>query len=261
VSAPAAGATTGQAVATWQRLEWDSGFFGFGIGRLAAMPRDAAELADTMAQARSAGIRLLYAACPQAAKASRALLEREGAVFVDAKRTYAASPIPAFGAPTVCIQAVASPLHPVARRQLRALAWQAAEYSRFRIDARMPPGAWRLLYSAWIANSLDGRIADRVLVVRAGPDAANLGSCIGMVTLAHRGTQASIGLLAVHAGHRGRGLGRALVMAAATDARQAGCIRLSVVTHGSNAAACRTYESCGLALADEQLIFHLWTQP
>ena len=240
---------------TWQPLDWDSRFFGFGVGRLVAAPVSAADVNETCRRADGATVRLLYAACHPANEAARTALAQAGGVLVDMKRTYTID-FPAAGQDTTAAEPVSRlPAQPSAcqRRQLRALAWQAAEYSRFKRDQRMPAGAWRRMYSLWIANSLNGQIADRVMSADHGDVVA------GMVTVALRGPCASIGLLAVQHRQRGRGLGRRLVHAAFDQARDAGLRRLSVVTQGDNPSACRTYEACGMALAEEQCIFHLWT--
>ena len=41
----------------WQALPWDTDFLGFGVGRLDAHYRRAADLADQVAGARAAGLR------------------------------------------------------------------------------------------------------------------------------------------------------------------------------------------------------------
>lgn len=237
----------------WQPLDWDTRFFGFGVARLLATPGSRAELEHAVRSAREAGLRLLYATCDTGNAHGQELLAGTGALLVDLKRTYAAR-IPAEPLPSP-VQALTLPIWPPAlqRRQLRALAWQAAEHSRFRIDPRMPSGAWRRMYSAWIANSLNGNIADRVLAFGSGD------SLSAMVTVALRSPHASIGLLAVQHEQRGRGLGRQLVHAAFDTAHQAGLDAIRVVTQGGNRAACRTYEACGMYVTDEQCIFHLWT--
>jgi dTDP-4-amino-4,6-dideoxy-D-galactose acyltransferase len=241
--------------ATWLKLEWDSHFFGFGVGRINAVPGTPELLIDNQRRAREAGFRLLYAECEPANVAARSALTNAGAFLADMKRTYAAAVPEAASDGAQTEPVVALPALPPAceRRQLRALAWQAAAHSRFKVDPRMPPGSWRRMYSTWIANSLDGSMADRVLATRSG-DVIN-----AMATVALRGTRASIGLLAVQQGKRGQGLGRRLVHAAFDAAREAGLRELAVVTQGRNAAACRTYEACGMVVADEQCIFHLWT--
>lgn len=239
----------------WQLLEWDSGFFGFGVGRLVIVPGSDAEAMQVRQRAASCAVRLLYAACDSTDTTARAVLTQAGGALVDLKRTYS-STVAAAVAGRVDEEPVdVLPAQPDVsqRRQLRTLAWQSAEFSRFKLDPRMPAGAWRSMYSAWIANSLNGRIADRILVTRSDS------TLTGMVTVALRGTCASIGLLAVRQGQRGRGLGRRLVYAALDAANAADLPALSVVTQGGNAAACSTYEACGMTLADEQCIFHLWT--
>lgn len=238
----------------WQMLEWDSRFFGFGVGRLHDAPRTEVHAQAIREQARAQGVRLLYAVCDPRDAMACAALANVGGFLADLKRTYTA-PVLAAAEPPVGVPLTVLPAQPAAceRRQLRSLAWQAAVHSRFRVDPRMPHGAWRRMYSAWIARSLDGTLADRVIAARDGD------TLTAMVTVSLRGPNASIGLLAVADRWRGRGLGRRLVQFAFDAARESGLPGLTVVTQGGNGAACRTYEGCGMAVSEEQCIIHLWT--
>jgi GNAT superfamily N-acetyltransferase len=51
--------------------------------------------------------------------------------------------------------------------------------------------------------------------------------------------------LAVLPGHRGRGIGRALLAAVETHARQRGCVKLTLEAHEKNHRARRVYERAG----------------
>ena len=238
-----------------QRLDWDSEFFGFGVGRLSGSLESAAALSRTLRDATEYGIVLVYGQCAHVDLVSHQLCLESGGRFVDAKRRYT---LPLADVhPVGEVGAQPADAGPYSRRQLRTLAWQSAEFSRYRIDPDMPPGAWRRLYSSWIANSLNGKLADAVLVEREASSEG--GRIAAMVTVSHRGTQGAIGLFAVDARWRRRGIGRRLLEAAAAQCRTTGCTELAVVTQGDNDAACRAYESAGYALVDEQHIFHFWS--
>jgi len=100
-----------------------------------------------------------------------------------------------------------------------------------------------------------GKIADAVLVERRGEQ------IVGLVTLAHRSVRGQIGLLAVDQSARGSGVGRRLLEAARVSCHAAGCDWLDVVTQGVNLAACGLYEAAGYSLAEQQDIFHFWSEP
>ena len=78
------------------------------------------------------------------------------------------------------------------------------------------------------------------------------------MTLHEEGGTASIGLLAVGATMRGRGVGQQLVGAARQQAAAWGCARLQVVTQRANAPACGLYAKCGFEAVREQHVYHLW---
>lgn len=237
-----------------QRLPWDSDFFGFGVVRLIGSPESTESLGAALSSACRSGIRLAYGQCAHGDLASGRMLLASGGLLVDAKRTYSRAltgPAPAASAGVATV----SDESPIDLRHLRQLAWQAAEFSRYRLDPRMPAGAWRRMYSIWIRNSLNRSLADSVLVERAE------GRLVGVVTVKHRDEQASIGLLAVDRDFRGRGIAGRLLRAARERALGAGCATLAVVTQGDNVDACALYERAGYTLTDEQDIFHFWIDP
>lgn len=239
---------------TFAPLDWDSEFLGFRVGRVDGALAAAAALREAVAAAPLARWRLLYAECAAADEAASASCQAAGGRLVAIKHTYARALPSAATLSVVSTGTAVTGPDACTRRQLRALAWQAARHSRYRVDPRMPAGAWRRLYSRWIANSLNGQLADAVLVERAGDHLA------GMASVVHRGAAGRIGLIAVAESHRDRGVGRRLIEAAAARCTAAGCARLDVVTQAANAVACRAYESAGFGLADERNVFHFWIE-
>lgn len=241
---------------TVQRLGWDSDFFGFGVGRLVGSIESGPALANALAHAADRDIQLTYGQCPHDDVQLHRLCIAAGGRFVDAKRTYALALAKSASVSAVSAEiSAAAGDDPVQRRQLRSLAWQSAEFSRFRVDPAMPANSWRRLYTAWIANSLSGKFADAVLTYRVDRRS------VGMVTVRHGEANGEIGLLAVAPNWRGRGLARCLLDAARQRCVAAGCEALTVVTQGDNLSACRAYEGANYKLVDEQDIFHFWKQP
>jgi dTDP-4-amino-4,6-dideoxy-D-galactose acyltransferase len=136
--------------------------------------------------------------------------------------------------------------------ELLQLARDAGNYSRFRLDSRIPVAVFERLYDAWIANSLSGQIAEKVLVTR---DALSL---TGLVTVGGKNGRADIGLLAVHLRARGHGLGKALVLAALEWGAEQQFREAQVVTQQANTGACRLYASCGYAIEQVEHVLHFW---
>lgn len=233
-----------------QPLAWDSRFFGFPVARAVVPPGGAAAVAALAAQARTRQIRLVYliidptdAAAAQAARAAGARLADQKVTF---GQSVGAATGPVVSASEVAPTSVFSP-------ELEALAWQSGEYSRFRRDPQFAPGRFERLYSDWLRASLRGELA-RVVLAWQRPG----GPPTGLLTLQVQEAQASIGLLAVQAGQRGQGQGRALVAAAVPLAQAWGCEHLRVVTQLDNGPACRFYASVGFAIEQQEHVYHLW---
>lgn len=73
-----------------------------------------------------------------------------------------------------------------------------------------------------------------------------------------KGTEMFLYELSVAPEHRGRGIGRSLVAALETLARERGCYGMWVATESENAAAIATYRSAG-ASEPEPVVTFVWT--
>ncbi len=234
---------------TVQKLDWDSNFFGFGVGRLSDSFKSIAVLNDALQTAAKKNIRLVYGACHHRDDISHRNALTVGGRFVDAKHAYELDltkiqPIP------INIEVAADDAR--SHQQLYDLAWQAAEFSRFRIDPEMPEGCWQRMYFLWMQNSITGKLADTIIVVHGN------NRIVGMITVSHQKKVGQIGLFAVDHKSRGMGIGRRLLNAAIYKCHIAGCEKLEVITQRNNLAACHSYESLGFELIEEKDFFHFW---
>ena len=243
-----------------QPLAWDTKFLGFPVARLAARHLLAAELLALVEQQRAAGTRLLYLLADPADAETAAAVRRAGARLLDRRVTFGQEIGPPLAASTD--QPAAASARSAAVRVaaatvftpgLEALAWQSGEFSRFRLDERFAPHVFHDLYSQWLRASLAGELA-RVVFAAGRPN----GEEAGLLTLGEEAGTASIGLLAVAAAVRGRGVGRQLVAAARQQAQAWGCTRLTVVTQRDNGPACGFYAACGFVPVREEHVYHLW---
>jgi GNAT superfamily N-acetyltransferase len=88
-----------------------------------------------------------------------------------------------------------------------------------------------------------------VLLAYLGGEAVGIATCfLGFTTFAAR-PLLNIHDLAVVPAHRGRGIGRALLEAAAQSARRRGCVKLTLEVQERNDRARRVYEAAGFAQA------------
>jgi dTDP-4-amino-4,6-dideoxy-D-galactose acyltransferase len=137
--------------------------------------------------------------------------------------------------------------------ELEELAIQVGNtHSRFKVDPRIPEHVFLTMYKTWIRNSVNGQIADTVLVAR------HAGRIAGMVTLGVKDGRGDIGLFAVHSGMRGKNLGTSLALAAQDWFYRKGLRSAQVVTQQKNTAACRLYEKCGYRVEKVEFFYHFW---
>ncbi|MGN6333516.1 MAG: GNAT family N-acetyltransferase [Motilibacteraceae bacterium] len=110
-------------------------------------------------------------------------------------------------------------------------------------------------------RAADRRAGRATVLVAAGEDSATQDSVLGAVTYAEHGSEyaelagpgeAEIRMLAVDPAARGRGAGRALVVACVDRARAAGCTALVLSTQPSMTTAHRIYESLGFTRTPER---------
>lgn len=141
------------------------------------------------------------------------------------------------------------------RANLIALAFQAGNYSRFRIDTRFPAGAFEKLYREWLTNSVNRLFAKEVYVLKSSGS-----SYEGLITLDVKKGIPDIGLIAVDENIRGTGIGTKLLSAAENWAfHEQHANEIQVVTQGFNKQACSFYEKNGFTIASRQYVYHWWS--
>jgi ribosomal protein S18 acetylase RimI-like enzyme len=230
-----------------EHLDWDTSFFGFEIGRL-QLHAPVPDMAAIPTMASEQGYKLVYLIVPDA----DAALNAQAAVLaplVDIKDTYAA-PVSSTGHHTD--PAIVEYTSTIAVPELIQLALDAGVYSRFHRDALFPRGGFEALYRQWIINSVNRTIADQILVYKVDDQIA------GFTTIRYQPTHATIGLVAVAAGYRGRGIGRALIAAVQAHTTERGIATCRVATQRDNQDACRLYEKAGFHLEHSERYYHIW---
>ena len=181
----------------YDRLDWDSDFFGFEVARINAPELDEVELRTALETLEAKRFALAYWAAADRAT-TPPLAARLGGFLADRKTTYAIDlgaldvnalePTPdieRYGALRAC-------------PELESLALESGAMSRFRVDPKFPKGTFEALYKQWIHKSAAGTLADAILVWRNPA-----GKIAGMVTLGRKNRRADIGLIAVDAAARG----------------------------------------------------------
>jgi dTDP-4-amino-4,6-dideoxy-D-galactose acyltransferase len=229
-----------------QFLEWDSGFFGFRIARIAGDRFDQ----DTWTKAREwcseEAIRCLYLLVEGADTESSLIAAAEGFRPVDIRITLDRKT----STGTTSFENI-RPASSTDVPWLMDLAGSSHTDSRFYADPDFPRELCSGLYRMWIRKSCHG-YARAVLVAEKD------GQPAGYVTCNWSGDDGQIGLIAVSPWAQGQGIGISLVNAAIQECRDNGINRISVVTQGRNIPAQRLYQRCGFMTRSLQLWFHKW---
>ena len=137
--------------------------------------------------------------------------------------------------------------------ELHELAYAAGWCSRYKNDNHFSQEVFERFYRTWIANSLNGNMADGVYIING-----ENGTPKGFATLKISNEEASIGLIAVDADSRGKGIGKKLINHMVGVAQQRGCKRMSVATQKHNKDAVAFYKSCDMSLIESCSIYHFW---
>lgn len=232
-------------------LEWDSAFFGRRIARVVGtrLTNDSARSVCAWSEANA--IECLYFLAASDDPIATRAAEDHGFRFVDVRLTLGR------GVPSESLGVGSGPgsVRPFERgdlETLRACARQNHTDSRFYFDPKFPAPLCDALYETWIEKSCNG-YADAVLVAEAGGLPAGYVTC----DLNSEG-EGQIGLVGVDPGHRGLGLGRALVGGALGWFAERGATRVRVVTQARNVGAQRLYEKSGFLVESVEIWYHRW---
>jgi dTDP-4-amino-4,6-dideoxy-D-galactose acyltransferase len=231
-------------------LNWDSQLFGFPVARLAEISSEPFSLKNTLNQLQREGVRLVYANTTGGENIQAAAFQA-GGVLVDCRVTYTAELVKTDPVNVPSIGEIVPFTGPVTPA-LEALAFVCGTHSRFNTDPLVPREIFEKLYSTWLAKSISGELAERVLVARLDDF-----EC-GFATVTNEGDGCGgMGLMAVDERVRGRGFGRAFVGSARRHHLAMGRKFGQLVTQQRNP-ACRLYERLGYSVERTEFVYHFW---
>ena len=222
------------------RLNWDSDFFGLNIGKLVLSGEDDFLMSDIDGLD---DYDLVYIFATHGCH-----IPIVGANLVDCKVIYKKS----ISCNVEAKSNVVAFSENKPSSDLYELALQSGEYSRFRLDDKMPAGSYEKLYRRWIEQSVCKAMADEVLCYYYN------GKIAGMVTVAIKDNVGSIGLVAVDSSCRGLGFGSALLESVDSYLYGKGVCAVEVATQLDNTKACSWYEKNGYVVDSMTDIYHWW---
>ena len=135
---------------------------------------------------------------------------------------------------------------------LKELAFRSGMYSRFRLDPNFANNEFERLYTEWIDRSVDGTIANEVLVYEINKVIA------GFVSYIVSNKKLTIGLIAVSERFKGNGIGKSLINKIENIASLNNVKEVEVATQLRNIEASSFYKACNYKIKSKNPVFHLW---
>ena len=231
-----------------EKLPWDSSFFNLQVGRIEVAHGTNVSASALQALVCDSHMDLIYVflsdALPDAEKAEvrQALAELSG-VSYDTRIVFRKL----LGKSTKEMLANVSATTQFSE-QLEALAYASGVYSRFALDPQLAP-FFHPMYRLWLKKELsDGKVF-------VWPDENRPQ---GMATVSIKDGMGKIGLVAVSAESRGKGVASRLMAATDVWLRKQGVCKCEVATQGRNRAARALYEKTGFSYFKQQEIWHIW---
>ncbi len=221
-------------------LEWDSNLFGFDVGIIRVGQADDGQIKEEIKHIQRIGCKLIYVCSPRLLN-----LKEFKVILADKKRSYVLKQPKFVQAPVQVYSSFDNP------SLLYDLAYQAGQYSRFKVDPNIGEDNFKKLYRRWIDNSFKAGYADYVLV----PTHDN--KPMGIITAKRKGNELSIGLFATDKNYRERGIGSSLIQEVINEAALKG-LSVEVTTQADNEKACKFYEHRGFEIAKEEFVYHVW---
>jgi len=129
------------------------------------------------------------------------------------------------------------------------LAISSGVYSRFALDPSLNH-KFEEMYALWLRNSLNKKLADKVFLTKSNDFITSF------ITCKIKNESGKIGLIATHADHRGKSLGRNLINQVHNWYTQNNIHVSEVVTQKANSIACAFYENNGFQISNEELVYH-----
>jgi dTDP-4-amino-4,6-dideoxy-D-galactose acyltransferase len=224
------------------KLNWDSNFFGFEVGKIVVLHPLAIDLFITQPYL------LTYIFSSEQLKVHDDKL-------VDIKHEYKKELANENVAPLSTIEEY----RPTANTfdQIKELVFLSGKYSRFRADKNFEDGDFERLYTLWFEKSLYNITLDKskILFIKENNTIA------GFVTLDFEDeNNARIGLIATDNQFQGKGYASDLIMACEIECIKRKIRCLKVATQGMNDAANKLYQKNNFNLQSKTYIYHHWNK-
>lgn len=226
-----------------QKLDWDSDFFGYNVGKLVQSEDDAFSLDEFLKESQN--FKLVYVFSKKALEYNQLNLLDEKVVFhFDLKHWESKSKNDQLSSFRYTAEGY---------QQLKQLSLESGLYSRFKRDENFSDQDFEKLYLQWIENLAIKKEAFEIIVYVESNEILGFASLNSISE-----NTANIGLVAVSDKARGKGIGSQLMEEAKNIAALNGFKSVEVVTQLQNQAAVGLYKKCDFEIKSITNIYHYW---
>ena len=229
-----------------KKLEWDSNFFGYNVGKV--IVSDYKNFNKKEFQSQIENYRLLYVY-------SKHKIIINGFKLVDKKITFSQK----LSNLRMSNSAFDKEIRTFDKNQdqlndLKELAIESGVYSRFNIDKNFSNNEFKKLYNEWILSSLSKKNALNVFICLN-----KYRKIIGFVTVVKKSRNvSSIGLIAVKKNARGMGVAKQLISKAIQESIKNNYKEMEVITQEDNLPAMELYKKTNFQIKNKTNIYHFW---
>lgn len=236
----------------FQLLKWDSDFFGIPVAKILPDVLSVQELDFVISRMKEEQVKLVYWATNPNDEESQKSARYFHGFLADKKVTFVTEISRTFKQSENDDWIIEEYTDTVPCSDLENLAVQAGIYSRYKRDLRIPEKKFVDMYRLWMRKSVNGQMADVVMVARYS------GKIAGVVTVLEKNRRGCIGLLATSEDMRGKAIGVALVRAAQAWAYKRSLSYAQVITQEDNIPSCNLYKKCGYHIEKVEYFYHIW---
>jgi dTDP-4-amino-4,6-dideoxy-D-galactose acyltransferase len=234
------------------RLEWDSNFFGFSIGRIYANALTGEHLRKGLERAEKDRITFVELFCDVSDDESIDAAEQSGFHLADLRMTLKKKLDGELKDDRLPGDLIFKKAGGDDIDRLKTMSNGLFTYSRYYRYQKFDRNQTDLMFQVWVEKSVRGEFDDELYYLSDQRD------ILAFCSLRYKGNASSIGLFGINRAHRNRGLGSLILNRVFHLLYKRGVIDTEVITQGKNPGALHLYQKNGFCVAMITLSYYKW---
>ena len=233
-------------------LDWDSNYFGFPIAQIEKDTITKYEMDETLNYCYQNKVRLLQFKCDAHNRDSILQAELNKFHFADLRMIFKAKLDSQQEKKDLPCNMIFRKAKIVDIDLLMNLAEKLYVNSRYYFDTNFPRSKVRNFYRDWVRKAVLSKFDDLAWLLCIE------NKIVAFCSVRFFGKKATIGLVGVHPGYIGQGIGRLMLHQTLINLKKHDILQVEVVTQGRNYPAQRLYQKVGFTIQKSQIYYHRW---